>query len=116
MTQPPSAPPANPAVALCWSAWQRVFKAEMAKGEHDFLAVKVAHRAYRNAMPTLSGQENISDFIACVAHGMLVGAIDATVGAKLLYAAQVAVGMNRKQPGAPKRTAPQISSPQDAAA
>jgi hypothetical protein len=41
-------------------------------------------------MPPLSGPENIRDFIACVAHAMLIGAILGPDGARLLYAAQVA--------------------------
>ena len=41
-------------------------------------------------MPPLSGHENICDFIACVAHGILIEAISGSDGARLLYAAQVA--------------------------
>lgn len=40
--------------------------------------------------PPLSGADNIRDFIACVAHGMLIAAIEGPAGARLLYAAQVA--------------------------
>ena len=49
-------------------------------------------------MPDLSGYQDIRDFIACVAHGMLIGAIDAIEGPKLLYAAQVASGVLRHEP------------------
>jgi hypothetical protein len=35
-------------------------------------------------MPQLSGQENIRDFIACVAYGMLIKAITGPDGARLL--------------------------------
>ena len=52
-------------------------------------------------MPDLAGFENIRDFIACTAHGMIIGAIDSIEGAKLLYAAQVAVGALHHQPKAP---------------
>jgi hypothetical protein len=41
-------------------------------------------------MPPLSGHENIRDFIACVAQGILIEAISGSDGARLLYAAQVA--------------------------
>jgi hypothetical protein len=41
-------------------------------------------------MPPLLGAENIRDFIACVAHGMLIGVIENKDATKLLYAAQVA--------------------------
>ena len=47
--------------------------------------------AYRLAMPPLSGYQNICDFIACAGYGMLLGAIKESNGAKLLYAAQVAL-------------------------
>jgi hypothetical protein len=55
-------------------------------------------------MPPLSGYENIRDFIACVAHAMLIGAIQSEQGSKLLYAAQVALCTVRNQP-APSKSA-----------
>ncbi len=85
----------NSAIARCFSEWQRVYKAEKAKGEHWVTAEKIAGRAYRRAMPSLSGQENIRNFVACVAHGMLIGAVDGKDGTKLLYAAQVALSTLR---------------------
>jgi hypothetical protein len=42
-------------------------------------------------MPVLAGYENVRNFIACVAHGMLIGVFDESDGTKLLYAAQVAL-------------------------
>jgi hypothetical protein len=80
----------NPVIANCFSIWQRVYKAEIAKGEHYSHAHRKASLAYRRAMPPLSGHENIRDFIACVAYGLLIGAIEEKSGSKLLYAAQVA--------------------------
>jgi hypothetical protein len=56
-------------------------------------------------MPDLTGYENIRDFIACAAHGMLTGAIDPIEGPKFLYAAQVAVGALRHEPKEPKKAA-----------
>jgi hypothetical protein len=82
----------NPAIARCCDALERV-RVQSKLGvrglifSHSDCAV-----AYRQAMPSLSGLENIRDFIACAAHGMLIGAIDATDCARLLYAAQVARG------------------------
>jgi hypothetical protein len=49
-------------------------------------------------MPPLSGDENIRDFIACTAHGMLIDAISGTDAARLLYAAQVAHTTRRHLP------------------
>jgi hypothetical protein len=54
-------------------------------------------------MPSLSGPDNIRDFIACVAHGMLIGAIRDTDGARLLYAAQVARGALQNSPAKAKK-------------
>jgi hypothetical protein len=56
-------------------------------------------------MPDLSGYENIRDFIACTAHGMLNGAIDPIAGPKFLYAAQVAIGALSRQPKEQKQSA-----------
>ena len=96
---------ANPAVARCCKAWSRLFHAELAEGEIGMVAASKAAKAYRNAMPPLSGYDNIRDFIACTAHGMLLGAILGDEGAKLLYAAQVALGSIRLQPAASKPAA-----------
>ena len=96
---------ANPAVAHCCAASARACKAALATGKTKFSSDLDAERAYRHAMPPLSGYENIRDFIACVAHGMLIGAIQGTDGARLLYAAQVAATTVRSQPAPPKSTA-----------
>jgi hypothetical protein len=74
----------------------------MAKGEHWMPAARSAGQAYRKAMPTLTGQENIENFIACVAHGMLIGAIEGNDATKLLYAAQVALSTLQRQSSRPK--------------
>jgi hypothetical protein len=60
------------------------------KKSNDYATEREAARAYRNAMPPLVGSRNIRDFIACAAHGMLIGAIDGAEGARFLYAARVA--------------------------
>jgi hypothetical protein len=58
----------------------------------------------KGRLPPLSGFENIRDFIACVAHAMLIGAIMDNLGTKLLYAAQIALTTVRRQPASPKTT------------
>lgn len=97
--------PANPAVARCRDAWTREYKTQLAKGAPRVAAVFSANGAYRNAMPQLAGYENIRDFIACIAQGMLLGAIEASQSSKLLYAAQVALSTVRAQPAPPKSSA-----------
>jgi hypothetical protein len=49
-------------------------------------------------MPQLSGRESIRDFIACTAHGILIGAIPPQQSGQLLYAAQVALGSLQREP------------------
>jgi hypothetical protein len=98
----PIAASANPAVARCLNAWKCAYKKEFAKCEDEDDASEVAQKAYRDVMPSLSGYENIRDFIACVVNAMLIGAIEDNQGTKLLYGAQVALTTVRRQPAALK--------------
>jgi len=61
---------ANPAVARCCRIWQAVFRAELDRGELRVLAARSAGEASCGAMPPLTGEQTIRDFIACVAHGI----------------------------------------------
>ena len=88
----------NPAVARCCKAWKRVYRAEGAEDEYD--APRKAAEAYRAALPPLTSRENCRDFIACVAQGMLLGAIAEKDGGKLLYAAQIALSASASQENA----------------
>jgi hypothetical protein len=96
---------ANPSVAHCCQAYNDAMQAARAQGESQYGSTQAAERAYRNAMPPLSGADNIRDFIACVAHGMLLEAIKGSDSARLLYATQIAYGAVEKptprQPGRP---------------
>jgi hypothetical protein len=85
----------NSAVARCCAAGARTYSTVLAKRRNTCEASRAAHEAFRRAMPPLSGADNIRDFIACVAHGMLIESIGNDVGARLLYAAQVASGACR---------------------
>ena len=95
----------NPAVALCCAAYASAEQAAKDQGKGDIYSAFVAIKAFRKALPPLTGQQNISDFIACVAHGMLIGAVDGAGGARLLYAAQVASTANRRPSASPKSAA-----------
>ncbi|MFZ0743410.1 MAG: hypothetical protein WAM85_03345 [Terracidiphilus sp.] len=98
--------PANShAVARCLDAWTRAFKTELAKSGSRVSATFSGADAYRNAMPQLFGYDNIRDFIACVAQGTILGAIDASRSTRLLYAAQVALSTYRSEPRPPKPAA-----------
>jgi hypothetical protein len=89
----------NAAVAHCCDAWKYVYQASTREEDGD-TARQVADEAYRIAMPPLSGYQNICDFLACAAHGILIGAIEEKSGTKLLYAAQIALSTIRQQPKA----------------
>jgi hypothetical protein len=101
-TKIPFAASINPGVARCVCAWIRVNKAERAKGKDRHDASKAANRAYLDAMPPLSGEENIRDFIACVTHAIISDIIRDDTGTKLLYAARVAHTTTRGQSKPPK--------------
>jgi hypothetical protein len=97
----------NPVIARCCEAWRNRFKVEKSNSKNKLLAVRYAGISYRNAMPPLLDYEGIRDFIACTAHGMLIGAIPHHDGTRLLYAAQVALSLHRqpqetRPPGRPK--------------
>jgi hypothetical protein len=67
-------------------------------GIDRMLAAGPAGEAYCNAMPMLVGYEGVRDFLACAAHGILIGAIPQDRAGKLLYAAQVALGTFQHAP------------------
>jgi hypothetical protein len=109
-TKVPFAAATNPGVARCVCAWILARKAALAKGRSSSQANYAADRAYLDAMPPLSGEENIRDFIACVTHAMLANIILDNSGAKLLYAAQVAHTTARDQ-SKPQKQAPEQALP-----
>jgi hypothetical protein len=65
-------------------------------------AAEDASKAYRNALPLLSGSDGISDFIAWVARGVLIDSITPQMSTQLLPAAQVAIGARPRHPNLPK--------------
>ncbi len=99
----PSATTASPAVARCTDVWNRAYRADLSIGQTKVAALQTAARAFCEAMPQLIGSDNIREFIACCAQGVLLGAIDPARSAKLLFAAQVALSSYRHQrmPGRP---------------
>ena len=94
------------ALKRCRDAWQRAYDAvyaESIKGgedEQDSIeeAQQTASMAYCSALPVLFDQDGIRNFISCVAHGVLIRAIDEDVSGRLLYAAQVAITALPRQP------------------
>ena len=104
----------NPGVARCCQAYDRAMKAAKAKEKSNYEAEKLAGKAYRDAMPPLCGLDNIRDFIACVAHGMLIASIAPTDAARLLYAAQIAQTAARTPPASSPAHSPAPSQPASA--
>ncbi len=98
---------ARPALRRCCAAYRRAFNAYMEASDGDsYDKMKAAGEgglAYRNAMPLLSDYEGIRDFIACTAHGILIGAIPPERSGHLLYAAQVALATLHREPKPRKR-------------
>ena len=96
---PDPAPPnvrSRAAIRRCCAAWQRAYTAYFERKGGDpkdgnMFADRQASEAYCKAMPMLDGYEGVRNFIACAAHGILIGAIPAERSGQLLYAAQVAL-------------------------
>jgi hypothetical protein len=59
------------------------------KLSHDAIT-RAGKIAYCEVLPRLSDAVSIREFIACVVHGMAIGAIPSSEGTRLLYGAQVA--------------------------
>ncbi len=101
----PEPPARNAAVLRCCQARQHSFELSLDKRRSTYETQQYARQAYRDAMPDLAGYENIRDFIACTAHGMVIGAIEAMDATKFLYAAQVALGVLHHAPKTQKQPA-----------
>lgn len=89
----------NPAVLRCRQAWATARQEAAAHRKNSYEVREAANAGFRKAMPSLSGIENIQDFIACVADGMVFEVISSLEAPRLLYAAQVAVSAQRKLGG-----------------
>ena len=99
------------ALRRCNDAWKRAYDACLQKekiepGQEDTFwhaqAAKPAAVAYCRAMPSLFGPGNLHTFLACTAHGILIGAISREKGSQLLYAAQVAHSTIHRAPASRK--------------
>jgi hypothetical protein len=93
-------PVPNLAVEICLHAYINIKKQRIEEGSKRADAERVAQVAYAATLPQLTDADSIRDFIACVVHGMAVGAIPSSEGTRLLYGAQVA---HSALPGGRKR-------------
>jgi hypothetical protein len=82
----------NLAVDICVEAYTKLMQEDCNKNlSTQSLALK-SRISYCALLPRLSDSDSVRDFIACVVHGMAIGAIPSTEGTRLLYGAQVAIG------------------------
>lgn len=102
---------ANLAVAHCCKAWKKTFRESKVAGESCVRSSSNAAEVFRAAMPPLSTRDSCRDFIACVAQGMLLGAIPEKEGGKLLYAAQVALAAANVERNSPDASGLSDSAP-----
>ncbi len=100
----------NVAVIRACGAAHRAFLAAIAGGKPDEAAWSEGAAAFRRALPPLDTEENIRNFISCVAHGMLIRIIDSAEAPRLLYAAQCAVAAVRRT--STKSTPNEVSNPE----
>ena len=89
---------ANPAVARCAKAWERAYNKiisvpdrDKAPEDREDFARDEAEIAFRKALPPLCGEENIRDFIACVAYALINEILLPIVCTNYLDAAKIAL-------------------------
>ena len=99
----------NAAVERCCQARDRAIDAAQPLGLDKYQIKERGEKAYRAALPHLSGYENIRDFIACISHGAITGDIHPIEAPGLLYAAQVAISALRLQPRDEKEKKPRAA-------
>lgn len=107
---------AKAAVRRCNAAYQRAYKATLQQEakNNPFATMSAsieACTAYCNAMPALVGEEGIRDFLACAAHGVLIGAIPQNKGTQVIYAAQVTLSLLNLQLKQPRTLLAPPSNP-----
>lgn len=81
----------NFAVERCSRAFKSAYDAEFARGRNRYDAHDAGEKALRDAMPPLTTRQNIRDFVACVAQGVLLNAIEDKQASRLLTAANIAL-------------------------
>ena len=93
-------PVPNLAVQICLQSYIDAKKEQVEAGRKGDELERFGRLAYAATLPMLSNADCIRDFIACVVHGMAIGAIPSSEGTRLLYGAQVA---HSALPGGKKR-------------
>ncbi len=96
---------ANPAVARCVEIWKSTRLESLANGKSEFYSGRDAALAYCAALPPLYGQQNISNFIACVGYAIAIQILPEDKAANLLSAARIASSTSSKESKKPPSTA-----------
>ncbi|UWZ83184.1 hypothetical protein [Occallatibacter riparius] len=78
-------------VKLCNAAYEDTLAAEKARGLESWKARDKAKEAFMRALPNLTADTSIRAYIACIARAMSLEIVTKPEGAKLLYAAQIAM-------------------------
>lgn len=88
----------NVGVARCCLAYERARIAALEQRKTRGIADEIARKAFKEALPALSGRRGIGDFVACIAVGSLMDVFTEPECRRLLYAAQVAQGATDRPP------------------
>lgn len=85
-------------MAHCVDAYYASQAAAISKGQSKYQAERAAIMAYRLAMPPLDSVDQIKCYISCLVQGITYEVFDSRETGQLLYAAQVALSIERVQP------------------
>jgi hypothetical protein len=95
--------PATEAVSHCINAYNAAYEecrnSNGGPGKAStYQCEKEGGIAFRDSLPTLSSRQDILNFIACVAEGVLLEAIPENTSSKLIYAAHAALRALPREP------------------
>jgi hypothetical protein len=88
---------ADKALTHCKAEWTSAYELAQAKGLTAAKALRMASVAYKLAMPKMDSLPTIRAAIACIAQGITLEVFDGRDGSQLLYAAQVALSVQRQK-------------------
>jgi hypothetical protein len=95
----------NATVQFCCAARDRSLEDSRAGNVEKYEARERSQQACRNALPDLSGYENIRDLVAFISHGLVTDDFSPINSPQFLYAAQVAISALRLESTEKKQTA-----------
>lgn len=88
------------AVGVCRKAYEIRYARSITKRENSVVAEHEARKAYREALPELTGtKESIMEYVGCVALGIQLKVWSGHEASQLLYASQIAMTVQAKTGG-----------------